>query len=246
MDGPAAAWKERRGLIRAPRPIQAATRHASSFFPIDGASASHAHGGAAWSGPGGGGSRGVTALLRSFFAGDVVSVARGLIGATLLVDGVGGRIVETEAYDAQDPASHSFAGMTPRNAAMFDRVGHAYVYRSYGLHWCFNIVCSAERPGSAVLIRALEPVAGRDVMAARRGAVSERALCGGPGRLAQALAIDARLNGAPLDQPPFDLLARDAEVAIVAGPRVGITKAATTPWRFCLAGSRYLSKPARG
>lgn len=225
----------RRGLIRAPRPIQAGQVHASSFFPLDRqtplrtARSAHA----------------VTLLRAEFFTGDAVSVARDLIGATLLVDGVGGRIVETEAYDAQDPASHSFSGKTSRNAAMFDRVGHAYVYRSYGIHWCFNIVCSRQSPGSAVLIRALEPLAGIDVMMSRRGAVAERALCGGPGRLAQALGIDARLNGAPLDRPPFELHASDGAETVVAGPRIGISKAAETPWRFCLAGSRYLSKPAR-
>lgn len=183
-------------------------------------------------------------LASDFFARDAVSVARGLIGAELRVDGVGGRIVETEAYDAGDPASHSFGGMTPRNAAMFGPVGRAYVYRIYGLHWCLNFVCAAEQPGSAVLIRAIEPLFGRDVMQARRGAVAERLLCSGPGRLAQALGIDTALNGAPLDQPPFVLTAPAAPSRIVEGARIGIRKAAATPWRFCLANSRYLSKPA--
>jgi DNA-3-methyladenine glycosylase len=183
-------------------------------------------------------------LTDDFFFGDAVSVARGLIGVELLVDGVGGRIVETEAYDAGDPASHSFAGVTPRNAAMFGPVGHAYVYRSYGLHWCLNIVCAKDRPGSAVLIRAIEPLVGRDVMQARRGGVAERLLCSGPGRLAQALGVDAGLNGAALDQAPFALTAPTIAPPIVAGPRVGISKAAATPWRFCLAGSGYLSRRA--
>jgi DNA-3-methyladenine glycosylase len=184
------------------------------------------------------------ALSEDFFRQEAAAVAQGLIGVTLLVDGVGGRIVETEAYDAADPASHSFAGITPRNAAMFGPVGRAYVYRSYGLHWCLNMVCAAERPGSAVLIRAIEPLAGLAVMHARRGGVAERLLCSGPGRLAQALGVDAALNGAALDQPPFAMTAPEAAPPIVAGPRIGISKAAATPWRFCLAGSGYLSKRA--
>lgn len=184
-------------------------------------------------------------LTEDFFARDAVSVARSLIGVRLLVDGVGGRIVETEAYDAGDPASHSFAGPTPRNAAMFGPVGRAYVYRSYGLHWCLNMVCAADRPGSAVLIRAIEPEVGHAAMRTRRGGgIVDRLLCSGPGRLAQALGVDAALNGAALDQPPFALSAPDTAPAVVAGPRIGITKGAATPWRFCLAGSRYLSRPA--
>jgi DNA-3-methyladenine glycosylase len=182
-------------------------------------------------------------LAAGFFARDAVSVARGLIGAELQVGGAGGRIVETEAYDAGDPASHSFAGMTPRNAVMFGPVGRAYVYRIYGLHWCLNFVCAAEQPGSAVLIRAIEPLYGRDVMQARRGDVADRLLCSGPGRLAQALGIDAELNGAPLDGPPFAIALPATAPGIVEGVRIGISKGATTPWRFCLAGSRYLSKP---
>lgn len=183
-------------------------------------------------------------LTADFFLPSAAEVARRLIGAELLVDGVGGRIVETEAYDAEDPASHSFAGPTPRNAAMFGPVGRAYVYRSYGLHWCLNLVCAADRPGSAVLIRAIEPLIGLDVMRSRRGGVTDRLLCSGPGRLAQALGVDAALNGAPLDQPPFDLTAPEVAPQVVAGPRIGISKAAATPWRFCLAESRYLSRRA--
>ena len=167
-------------------------------------------------------------------------VAHDLIGATLLVDGVGGTIVETEAYDRTDPASHSFAGPTPRNAAMFGPVGHVYVYRSYGLHWCLNIVCGVA--GSAVLIRALEPSAGVETMRARRGSNDLRVLCGGPGRLCQALGITGALNGASLDRPPFALLDRPAPVEVASGPRIGITKGVETAWRFVLAGSPFLSR----
>ncbi|PVE57923.1 DNA-3-methyladenine glycosylase [Arthrobacter sp. TPD3018] len=176
------------------------------------------------------------------FDRDVEQVARALIGATLLVDGVGGTIVETEAYDADDPASHSARGPSPRNAAMFGPAGRAYVYRSYGIHWCFNIVCA---PGSAVLIRALEPTHGLDTMIARRGLADPRLLCAGPGRLCQALGVDARLDHAPIDAPPFTLIPATSAAPLHAGPRIGITRAVDTPWRFCLAGSRYLSRPAR-
>jgi len=183
-------------------------------------------------------------LPRTWFDRDVEAVARDLIGATLLVDGIGGIVVETEAYDAADPASHSASGPTPRNAAMFGPAGHAYVYRSYGIHWCLNCVC---RPGSAVLIRAIEPIVGLDVMAARRGLADPRRLCAGPGRLAQALGVDRALDHAPLDAPPFALSAREGtEGAIHSGPRIGITRGVDTPWRFCRVGSRYLSKPPIG
>jgi DNA-3-methyladenine glycosylase len=183
-------------------------------------------------------------LPDGFFARDAATVARALIGVTLLVDGVGGPIVETEAYDAHDPASHSFAGPTPRNAVMFGPVGHAYVYRSYGLHWCLNFVCADGQPGAAVLLRALEPQLGLERMRARRAGLADRLLCSGPGRLAAALGIDVAVNGAPLDSPPFVLQPRDHEPQIIASGRIGITKAAATPWRFCLAGSSYLSKAA--
>ena len=172
-----------------------------------------------------------------------------LIGVTLLVDGVGGRIVETEAYDGADPASHSFRGRTPRNAAMFGPPGRAYVYRSYGVHWCLNLVCGAEGEGTAVLVRALQPTHGLEAMRARRGLQDERLLCAGPGRLAQALGIDGGFDHLPLDAPPFALLAPPADAPapqVVAGPRIGITRAADVPWRFGEAGSRFLSRPMRG
>ena len=171
-------------------------------------------------------------------------VARQLIGVTLLVDGVGGTIVETEAYDQADPASHTFGGPTARNGAMFGPPGHAYVYRSYGLHWCFNTVCREAGHGAGVLLRAIEPTQGIETMRERRGLHDLRLLCAGPGRLAQALGIDARLNAQPLALPPFELLARDAAapVELLAGPRIGISKAVDVPWRFGLKGSRFLSR----
>ena len=184
----------------------------------------------------------MAALSRTFFARDVVAVARDLIGVTLVVDGVGGRIVETEAYDHEDPASHSFAGPTARNAAMFGPPGHAYIYRSYGIHYCLNFV-AGRQPGSAVLIRAIEPTAGLEAMAERRKLADPRLLCAGPGRLTQALALSLAENGLPLDAPPFRLNPRDIDCPILAGPRIGITRGAETPWRFGLEGSRYLSRP---
>lgn len=168
--------------------------------------------------------------------------ARTLIGAVLTLDGVGGRIVETEAYDLEDPASHSFAGPSARNAAMFGPPGRAYVYRIYGLHICLNVVCGL-RPGGAVLIRALEPLTGVAEMARRRRTDDPRLLCAGPGRLCEALGVSLAHDGLPLDAPPFSLEAGGPVGPIVAGPRIGITKAADQPWRFGLAGSRFLSRP---
>jgi DNA-3-methyladenine glycosylase len=185
-----------------------------------------------------------TALLAGidFYAPSHV-VARQLIGTLVLVDGVGGRIVETEAYDREDPASHSFSGPTERNGAMFGEPAHAYVYRSYGIHWCLNFVCRAEGHGAGVLIRALEPVAGLDQMRARRGVDSERLLCSGPGKLCQALGVSRLHNGVALALPPFALAAAPQAVEVVEGPRVGISKAMEVPWRFGLAGSRFVSRP---
>ena len=184
--------------------------------------------------------------LNDWLGRDAVTVARALIGARLLVNGVGGTIVETEAYDPADPASHSFGGPRPRNTAMFGPVGRAYVYRIYGAHWCFNIVCDRTRPGSAVLIRALEPTDGLDVMAVRRGTDDLRRLCSGPGKLCQALAIDKALDHAPLDASPFALEPGSPPAGLAIGPRIGITKGAETPWRFGLKGSPFLSRPFRG
>jgi DNA-3-methyladenine glycosylase len=168
-----------------------------------------------------------------------------MIGANLLVDGVGGPIVEAEAYDQEDPASHGFRGRTARNAAMFGPPGRAYVYRSYGIHWCLNLVCEEEGVASAVLIRALEPTHGLERMAARRGLDDPRLLCAGPGRLCQALGITREHDGLPLDRPPFELCAPEAPVQIAAGARIGITRAAELPWRYVLAGSRFVSRPLR-
>lgn len=178
-------------------------------------------------------------------AGSVHDAAPGLIGWTLLVDGVGGRIVEVEAYHQDDPASHSFRGQTSRNGVMFGPPGHLYVYRSYGIHWCLNFVCDAEGSANAALIRALEPAHGLDTMRERRGLGDPRLLCAGPGRLCQALGITRVHDGLALDEPPFELLAREAQPQIAAGPRIGITKATDRPWRYGLAGSRYLSRTMR-
>jgi len=181
-------------------------------------------------------------MNREFFARSVHDVAPELIGATLLCDGVGGVIVEVEAYDHEDPAAHGFRGRTARNASMFGAAGHAYVYRSYGVHWCLNFVCEDVGVASAALIRALEPVTGIEMMRARRGVANDRLLCAGPGRLCQALGITREHDGLPLDEPPFELRVRQDEPSIVRGPRVGITKAAERPWRYGLAGSRFLSR----
>ena len=182
-------------------------------------------------------------LTKSFFRRSVLEVAPDLIGATLLFDGVGGRLVEVEAYHHTDPAAHSFRGQTDRNAIMFGPPGYAYVYRSYGIHWCLNFVCEPEGSASAVLIRALEPTTGLAAMRRRRGMTDPRLLCSGPGRLCQALRITRRQNGLALDEPPFELFARQGEVEVVSGPRIGITKAVDKPWRYGEKASRFLSKP---
>jgi DNA-3-methyladenine glycosylase len=176
--------------------------------------------------------------------GSVHEIAPALIGAELFVDGVGGTIVEVEAYDHEDPAAHGFGNRrTPRNAAMFLPGGHAYVYRSYGIHWCLNFVCGEEHEANAVLIRALEPTQGLDLMRERRGVEDVRLLASGPGRMTQALAVTREHDGLRLDRPPFELVPRREEVEIVTGPRIGITKAVDRPWRYGLAGSRFVSKP---
>jgi len=182
-------------------------------------------------------------LRRRFFDRPVLEVAPELIGATLLVNGVGGRIVEVEAYHHTEPAAHSYGGRTKRNAVMFGPPGYAYVYRSYGIHWCLNFVCEAEGSASAVLIRALEPVAGIAAMQRRRGLSDERGLCSGPGKLCEALGVTIRHNGLPLDRPPFELRARREVPETAVGVRIGISKAVNHPWRFGLKGSRFLSKP---
>jgi DNA-3-methyladenine glycosylase len=182
---------------------------------------------------------------RGFFARSVHEVAPEIVGCTLLLDGVGGRIVEVEAYDGEDPASHGFRGLTQRNRSMFGPPGHAYVYRSYGIHWCLNLVCDREGSPEAVLVRALEPTHGLDRMRERRGVDVPRLLCSGPGRLCQALGITRDHDGLALDEPPFEIRAREAEVELVRGPRIGISRAADLPWRYGVAGSRYLSRALR-
>jgi DNA-3-methyladenine glycosylase len=181
-------------------------------------------------------------IKRGFFDRSVLEVAPDLIGATLLVDGVGGIIVEVEAYHQSEPAAHSFRGPTPRNMVMFGPPGFSYVYRSYGIHWCVNFVCEAPGSASAVLIRALQPTHGIPVMRLRRGLHDERALCSGPGKLCEALGITIKHSELPLDKPPFSLHARPAKVEIVTGLRIGITKAVDLPWRYGLTESKFLSK----
>lgn len=181
--------------------------------------------------------------LKRFFARNTHAVARGLIGATLEFRGCGGIIVETEAYTHDDPASHSFGGRNSRNMSMFGPPGIAYVYRSYGVHWCLNVVCGSKRKGCAVLIRALEPTMGLKSMRSRRGIEDVGRLCSGPGKLTEALGITGEHDGLPLDEPPFKLtLPARAAPAIIVGPRIGITKAAEQPWRYGLSGSGFLSR----
>ena len=182
-------------------------------------------------------------IRKDFFARSVHAVAPDLIGARMLVAGAGGIIVEVEAYHHTDPAAHSFRGRTARNAVMFGPPGYAYVYRSYGMHWCLNFVCEEEGSASAVLIRALEPTHGLAAMRRRRGLSDTRLLCSGPGKLCEALGVTAKHNGLALDEPPFEILPRAREVEVVAGPRIGITKAVEHPWRYGLKGSRFLSRP---
>jgi DNA-3-methyladenine glycosylase len=181
-------------------------------------------------------------IERTFFERSVHQVAPDLVGMTLLVDGVGGVIVEVEAYDHEDPASHGYRGRTERNASMFGPAGYAYVYRSHGIHWCLNMVCEGVGVANAVLLRALEPNHGLEAMRERRGLDDSRLLCAGPGRLCQALGVTRDHDGLPLDEPPFELYEREHVVDVLSGSRIGITRAADRPWRYGLAGSVYLSR----
>jgi DNA-3-methyladenine glycosylase len=183
---------------------------------------------------------------RQFFDRSVHDVARELIGCRLAIGPTAGIIVETEAYEASDPACHAYVGRTARNEVLFGPPGHAYVYLSYGIHSLLNFVTEPEGTASAVLLRALEPTEGIDLMRERRGQERIETLCSGPGKLAEALGIDLSLNGADLFQPPFELSEPAGEwstVDVVTGPRIGITKAADLPWRYSVSGSRYVSRP---
>jgi DNA-3-methyladenine glycosylase len=184
-------------------------------------------------------------LGADFFAGSVHDIAPALIGCRLFFDGVGGTIVETEAYEREDPASHSFVGLTERTKIMFGPPGRAYVYLSYGIHQLLNFVCEPEGEAAAVLIRALEPTTGLDLMHARRPAArSDLDLCSGPGKLTMALGVTLKENGDRLDQAPFLILPPAGDPPkVVTSPRIGITKAVEKPWRFTAAGSPYVSKP---
>ena len=182
-------------------------------------------------------------LRRSYFSRSVLEVAPDLIGGTLRFGRAGGIIVEVEAYHHTEPAAHSYGGPTERNAVMFGPPGHAYVYRSYGIHWCFNVVCEPEGSASGVLIRAMQPTLGLSTMRRRRGVTDERLLCSGPGRLCAALGITRAHNGLAIDQTPFALYGRAEPVDILVGARIGLTQAVDLPWRFGLAGSRFLSRP---
>jgi DNA-3-methyladenine glycosylase len=185
-------------------------------------------------------------LRREFFDRSVHEVARELIGCTVAVGGAAGVIVETEAYDATDPACHAYIGRTGRNEVLFGEPGHAYVYLSYGIHSLLNFVAEPAGSAAAVLIRALEPTDGLELMRRRRGRDELEELCSGPGKLTEALGVGLDLNGADLMRPPFELIEPEAGwdgAEVVAGARIGITKAAELPWRYCVAGSRFVSRP---
>lgn len=183
-------------------------------------------------------------LERAFFSRSVHEVARELIGCALLVDGVGGVIVETESYEQSDPACHAWGGPTKRNAPLFGPPGRAYVYRSYGLHDLLNAVAEPEGRAAAVLIRAIEPRWGIELMRRRRGDRALGELCSGPGKLTVAIGVDMRHNEAPLVEAPFLLAAPEGRrPALVAGPRIGISRATELPWRFCAADSAFVSRP---
>jgi DNA-3-methyladenine glycosylase len=190
--------------------------------------------------------RGRTALDERFFDRSVHDVARELIGCELAHGRTAGVIVEAESYHADDEACHAFNGLTERNRVLFGPPGHAYVYLSYGIHSCLNFVCEPDGEAAAVLIRALEPVRGLAVMRARRGTDAVGELCSGPGKLTQALGVGLDLNGVRLRRGPLHVYERAGEWAdpdVVAGRRVGITRAVALPWRFCAAGSTFVSRP---
>jgi DNA-3-methyladenine glycosylase len=190
----------------------------------------------------------VNALDQSFFERSVHSVARDLIGCGVRFRGVGGVIVETESYERDDPACHAYVGLTPRTSVLFGPPARAYVYLSYGIHSCLNFVCEPEGTAAAVLIRALEPTWGVEEMRERRGRDDARDLCSGPGKLTEALGIGLEMNGQELTEPPFELRPRAVEwrdVEVLTGPRIGISRAADYPWRFCAADSSFLSRPLR-
>lgn len=187
----------------------------------------------------------MTPALERVLARSVHESARALIGCTLLLDGVGGVIVETEAYAPDDPASHAFSGRTARNGTMFGPAGRLYVYRSYGIHWCANVVTEPEGIGAAALLRALEPTHGLEEMRRRRGVDDARLLCSGPGRLTQALGISLEHDGLSLTEPPFALLPASHAVDVAVGTRIGLTKAGELPWRYVLSGSSFVSRPLR-
>ncbi len=182
-------------------------------------------------------------LDETFFARPVAQVAPELLGCVLEIGELAGEIVEVERYQQDDPASHSFHGPTPRAAVMFGPPGRLYVYRSYGIHWCANVVCEPEGHGAAVLIRAVAPTRGLDVMRLRRGPVDDRRLCSGPGRLCQAFGIDGSMNASVLGAGPVRLRAGVPVPDIAIGPRIGISVATEQPWRLGVAGSPHLSRP---
>jgi DNA-3-methyladenine glycosylase len=187
----------------------------------------------------------ITTIHGVDFSKDASVVARKLLGTVLLVDGIGGPIVETEAYDEKEAASHAFRGPTRRNAVLFGPPGYSYVYLSYGIHWCLNFVCREAGHGAGVLIRALEPTHGIAEMIERRNQDNLRLLCSGPGRLGQALGITPALGGKRIDAPPFELLSAEKSSRVVVGTRIGLSKETERRWRFGLAASRFLSAPFR-
>ena len=187
-------------------------------------------------------------MRRQFYDRPVLAVARDLVGCAVRHDGCAGVIVETEAYHDSEPACHAFVGLTPRTRTLFGPPGFAYVYRSYGIHALLNAVCEPEGVGAAVLIRALEPIEGIELMRSRRGVHPLRGLCSGPGKLTQALGIELADNGVDLTRGPVTISERSPEwrdVEVAVDRRIGITKAAELPWRFCAAGSGFLSRPVR-